>query len=761
MAFFEELFVLFLIGNSITALANKHGGTFINSYNYAYDGNGNLVAKLDIGGTTTYTYDALNRLASVTEPGGKVTEYAFDEAGNRETQEVTAGTDISLTTYTYNAQNQLLYATEAAGSASTSTVFFYDHNGNTISKHEETIDTSAGSLELSLTIPGSGQKAYTANTYDVFNQLISSKDQDSTSAYKYNGDGLRVGKSVTENGTTTVTQFIYEYDKVVLELDGNGSQTAYNVYGNDMLLSRTSGGTTLYYLYNGHGDVVNIADATGTVVMTYDYDAFGNVTVATGSVANSYLYAGYQFDDETGMYYLNSRYYDPVVARFISADTYLGQANDPLSLNLYTYCVNNPIMYSDPTGYDSVPVTVTLTNGSTVQTVAVDGRTIMPDGTRPPAGSIVTSGGNSWQVPSNNNNPGVPVTTVQVTVPSATNPTGTSTVGVVNNGVTTMADGSRPPVGSVVTSGGTSWQVVDTNKPGVLVTAVPITYNETTTMGTVTDGHTYTVNGDPVPEGTFVQTAGGDFLMVAGSGVPVIKSTNDLGETFYRFNPEFKLCSNNIVYVSGSSKKGGPSGLMRDSDDIYKYENPIVYQALHDLAASYNNLLELEKDGIDTGNMKLEIINLANQIRKIGISKYIPSTVVMTNNKVYADLTSTEAVIYFSDKFKGAMVGLASKDAADIVPNNLDGTKENAIKHALWNALATSWAGEEYTKYFTDAHEYGNPKNFLDKESLELSKMDLYNNAVGRQLGKKKPAGDFKSEYDLYDDLQKMRTKVS
>ena len=351
MAFFEELFVLFLIGNSITALANKHGGTFINSYNYAYDGNGNQVAKLDIGGTTTYTYDVLNRLASVTEPGGKVTEYAFDEAGNRETQEVTDGTDISLTTYTYNAQNQLLYATEAAGSASTSTVFFYDHNGNTISKHEETIDTSAGSLELSLTIPGSGQKAYTANTYDVFNQLISSKDQDSTSTYKYNGDGLRVGKSVTENGTTTVTQFIYEYDKVVLELDGNGSQTAYNVYGNDMLLSRTSGGTTLYYLYNGHGDVVNIADATGTVVMTYDYDAFGNVTVATGSVANSYLYAGYQFDDETGMYYLNSRYYDPIVARFISADSYLGQAGDPLSLNLYTYCCNEPMMNYDPSGH--------------------------------------------------------------------------------------------------------------------------------------------------------------------------------------------------------------------------------------------------------------------------------------------------------------------------------------------------------------------------------------------------------------------------
>lgn len=80
------------------------------------------------------------------------------------------------------------------------------------------------------------------------------------------------------------------------------------------------------------------------MVMTYDYDPFGNVITKTGSLSNSYLYAGYQFDDETGLYYLNARYYDPVVARFESADTYTGQSNDPLSLNLYTYCENEPVL---------------------------------------------------------------------------------------------------------------------------------------------------------------------------------------------------------------------------------------------------------------------------------------------------------------------------------------------------------------------------------------------------------------------------------
>jgi RHS repeat-associated protein len=123
-----------------------------------------------------------------------------------------------------------------------------------------------------------------------------------------------------------------------------------------MLISRTADGATVYYLYNGHGDVVTITDSLGIVAMTFDYDAFGVVTMATGSVTSSYLYAGYQFDAETGMYYLNSRYYDPVTARFMSMDTYLGQANDPLSLNLYTYCHNEPVMYSDPTGFADVGV---------------------------------------------------------------------------------------------------------------------------------------------------------------------------------------------------------------------------------------------------------------------------------------------------------------------------------------------------------------------------------------------------------------------
>ena len=136
-----------------------------------------------------------------------------------------------------------------------------------------------------------------------------------------------------------------------MEADENGV-TAKNTYGGPLLLRTVFGDieTTYQYLYNAHGDVVTLL-TDGEVVATYYYDSFGNVLEQTGEVSNSILYAGYQYDEETGLYYINARMYDPVTARFLQADTYLGSLNDPLSLNLYTYCLNNPHKYTDPSGH--------------------------------------------------------------------------------------------------------------------------------------------------------------------------------------------------------------------------------------------------------------------------------------------------------------------------------------------------------------------------------------------------------------------------
>jgi len=187
------------------------------------------------------------------------------------------------------------------------------------------------------------------NTYDKLNRLIETVlpgSSTTTVYYTYNGDGLRVAKSVN----SVLTRYLYEYDKVVLETNGSGDQTARNVYGTNLLM-READSDTYYYIYNGHADVTALIDSDGDIAATYYYDPFGNILSQTGTVNNDVTYAGYQYDAQTGLYYCNARYYDPKIARFLSEDTYTGNFNDPLSLNLYTYCHNEPVMYNDPDGH--------------------------------------------------------------------------------------------------------------------------------------------------------------------------------------------------------------------------------------------------------------------------------------------------------------------------------------------------------------------------------------------------------------------------
>ena len=164
--------------------------------------------------------------------------------------------------------------------------------------------------------------------------------------YAYNGEGLRVYKSVGDK----VTRYLYEGLNVIYETDGSGNKIARIVKGIN-LISRNVNGSDLYYLYNGHKDVVALTNKEGNIVATYYYDTFGVLTESTGTVDNPIRYSGYQYDEETGLYYLNARMYDATTGRFLQEDTYTGDIKDPLSLNLYTYCQNNPLIYEDPTGH--------------------------------------------------------------------------------------------------------------------------------------------------------------------------------------------------------------------------------------------------------------------------------------------------------------------------------------------------------------------------------------------------------------------------
>ncbi|ODM27994.1 hypothetical protein A7W90_18280 [Clostridium sp. Bc-iso-3] len=318
----------------------------IEKYKYTYDEANNQTKKTEYltGGTrvTDYGYDALNRLETVSESNGRFTVYTYDVAGNRKEEKISQnGTLQIVNTYVYDKQNRL-ERIETTGVVTQIQSYRYDENGNQI----EVRTTTGSTTELTASY-----------SYDLLNRMISATVGGKTVTYTYSGDGLRLSKYVDG----TLTKYIYEYDKVVLELDGSGNQVGRNIYGTNLLM-RQADGLSLYYLYNGHADVTALVDAnTGVLRATYYYDAFGNIeeekyydangNLTTTPINNNIRYAGYQYDEETGLYYLNARMYDPKIARFLQEDTYKGDPNDPLSLNLYVYCRNNPIMYDDPSGH--------------------------------------------------------------------------------------------------------------------------------------------------------------------------------------------------------------------------------------------------------------------------------------------------------------------------------------------------------------------------------------------------------------------------
>lgn len=109
---------------------------------------------------------------------------------------------------------------------------------------------------------------------------------------------------------------------------------------------------TGYYFTNQQGDVVRIEDPDGNVLASYSYDAWGKAYKSSGSMRNinPLRFRGYYYDTETGFYYLQSRYYDPVVSRFINADSYASTGQGFLGYNMFAYCGNNPVSRVDASG---------------------------------------------------------------------------------------------------------------------------------------------------------------------------------------------------------------------------------------------------------------------------------------------------------------------------------------------------------------------------------------------------------------------------
>ena len=306
------------------------------AYRYTYDANGNITSVNDGTYTTTYVYDSADQLLRENnEKAGKTWGWTYDDGGNIRTKTeyaYTTGTvGEALDTVTYN------YSASSWGD------LLISHDGNTI------VSDDSGNM-----LSYGDAKTF---TWKHGRELSGMTDDSGSWTFEYNADGLRVYRS---NGTTTY-KYYYNGDKLT-RMVVNGENITFGYDANSAPQYVIYGGHRYFYLTNLQGDVTSIITVGGTTVVEYTYDAWGNILTVTGSMANTLgkanplHYRGYVYDEETGLYYLQSRYYDPQIGRFINADGYTSTGQGFVGNNMFAYCNNNPISNSDSSGKRCVAV---------------------------------------------------------------------------------------------------------------------------------------------------------------------------------------------------------------------------------------------------------------------------------------------------------------------------------------------------------------------------------------------------------------------
>ncbi len=307
----------------------KSGAT---TYTYAYDARGNITSVSDGQSTTTYAYDSFDQLVRENnQAAGRTWTYAYDDGGN------------------IQSKTEYAYTTGSLGAAVRTVTYGYGDAG------WSDLLTSIGGQSLTADEIGNllsdGTWAY---TWQHGRQLAGMSKAGTDISYRYDADGLRISKTV--NGTTY--NYFYLGDQLV-ELTW-GSNKLHFTYDSTGPLSVNCNGTEYFYVKNAQGDVTGLVSASGTRVVTYTYDAWGNPLSTTGSLAstlgeqNPLRYRGYVYDTETGLYYLQSRYYNPGWGRFIGTDdvTVLAASLEKANWdkNLFAYCDNNPVSRRDAGG---------------------------------------------------------------------------------------------------------------------------------------------------------------------------------------------------------------------------------------------------------------------------------------------------------------------------------------------------------------------------------------------------------------------------
>ncbi len=312
-------------------LYSDTGYRYMPKLSYTYDAKGNIrtVSENDVL-NLTYTYDSLDRL--VREDNKDLDEtivYTYDERGN------------ILSKKYYD------YTTGDVGALNDEIIYSYDSvwKDKLISYNGLYIEyDSIGNPTVYRGIDLNWQKG----------RQLESIGYNGTEllTFEYNAEGLRTKKSYYYGDTTT-----YTWSSGLLMQQTDGTNTLKFSYSPDgRPLGVIFNGTSYYYIYNLQGDVIGIYDYLGSVVVEYTYDSWGNITDTEGSLAytlgnlNPFRYRGYIYDEETGLYWLRSRYYDPMTGRFLNGDIYVSTGQGMNGYNMFAYCGNNPVKNSDCEG---------------------------------------------------------------------------------------------------------------------------------------------------------------------------------------------------------------------------------------------------------------------------------------------------------------------------------------------------------------------------------------------------------------------------
>ncbi|WP_336763652.1 polymorphic toxin-type HINT domain-containing protein [Paenibacillus sp. USHLN196] len=275
-------------GYDLSGITVSQGTTAVHQFNYEYDGNKNIMSRTQNGSTDQFTYDELSRIQ--TESGTQQETYTYDSNGNRYSTGSGKIYGLKDAEYTYDSQNRLVKAT---GEGKTIT---YNYNGDGL--------------------------------------LYERTEGEQTFRYYYDEEAKLMAEALVTSGKAELT-YVYIYD----------------MYGQLWARQAKQTGKLEYYQFNGHGDVVGLVDDAGKVLNEYTYDIWGGPLTTKETVPNVLRYSGEYWDQTVGLQYLRARWYDPGMARFIGEDTYEGELNDPLTLNLYSYVSNNPLKYVDPSGH--------------------------------------------------------------------------------------------------------------------------------------------------------------------------------------------------------------------------------------------------------------------------------------------------------------------------------------------------------------------------------------------------------------------------